>query len=980
MRKNGSLVVRAAIGAFVFLAVATDSISWGQEEVPVLALDAGGHTAIVNKLMFTPDGEELISVSDDKTVRFWDVASGQTSRIFRPPIGAGSEGMVYAGALSPKGETLAVAGYAPGSENPVYLIDVTEERITRLLIGHENVVQDLAFSADGRFLVSGSNDDSARVWNVETGESVQVLTGHQSDIYGVAFSPNADRVTTASYDHTAGVWSVATGELLALLKDHEAEVHCIDWSPDGKHIVTGCDDHKLRIWSPDGQLVKKVDTLGPREFGSVRFTPDSQQVLYVQGVGEDDNANRHVGLLNVATGETSVRFFEHSNSIFDAQLSPDGQLIASAGGDNKEILLWRPTDGELISTLVGKGQVPWSAAWSPDGSHIAWGNENLELSIYARSPIRHSFNLATMEHGDAVTEETEGDWHRATLNEGALKLVSSGKTTVDVMHGVKKIATLQPTLEYNKAYDTIRCFSLIGREHAAVGSNFNLRIYDTKTGEIERELIGHSGVVWAVSTSPDGRFLLSASNDMTLRVWDLNAQGDYQQEPVLSLFFAGQDWIAWTPEGYYDASPGGERLMGWHVNNGPDQLASFLPASQFHKQFYRPEAIKLLLKAGNVERALKGTGSNEPIKTVAESLPPEVKIISPSEAIHEASSEEITVRVQATQRGSSPIKSLQLLIDGRPLNGQDGIVAVDGSSGTVTHSFHVPLVPGVEHGIVAKADDEDTHGLSNEVRVTFQSATAQIRKPTLYVLAIGVADYNDETLKLDFADDDARNLADVLQERSFGLFHKIDTRLVIDKDATQKGILGGLVWLKRQMTQHDIGVLFYSGHGAKDETDNFYFLPSDVDTSSPLLLSAVSDSQVKSILQGIPGRLLVMLDACHAGGGATAITGGRRKNTTALTDDLVRELSNDDYGVVVMASSLSREFSLESPDNQSGMFALALCEGLDGKADYNKDRQVLISELDLYVADRVKELSGGKQHPVTAKPATIRPFPLSLSE
>ncbi|MCA9074526.1 MAG: caspase family protein [Planctomycetaceae bacterium] len=970
-------VVRAAIWSIALMAGSAASLSWGQEEVPILALDAGGHTAIVNKLMFTPDGKELISVSDDKTIRFWDVASGQTSRILRPPIGAGSEGMVYAGALSPNGEMLAVAGYAPGDGNPVYLISLKEDRITRLLEGHTNVVQDLDFSADGRLLVSGSNDDTARVWNVETGETVQVLSGHQSDIYGVAFSPNGDKCTTASYDHTAGVWSVATGELLVSLKDHEAEVHCIDWSPDGKYIVTGCDDHKMRVWSPDGTLVRTVDNLGAREFGSVRFTPDSQQVLYVQGVGEDD---RHAGLLNVATGETSVRFFGHSNSIFDAQLSPDGQLIASAGGNDKEILLWRPSDGELISTMVGKGQVPWSAAWSPDGSHIAWGNLNEVLSIEARSPIRRSFNLLNMEHGEAVTEETEGDWHRATFSEGAISLVSSGKTTVDVRHGVKKIATLQPTREYNQLYDTIRCFSMLGRDRAAVGSNFNLRIYNTQTGEMERDLIGHSGVVWAISTSPDGRYLLSASNDMTLRVWDVNAPGDVEMEPLLSLFFADQEWIAWTPQGYYDASPGGERLMGWHVNNGLNQLASFLPASQFHKQFYRPDVIRQLLRTGSVERALKAAGTTGPVKSIAENLPPEVEIISPSDAISNASSEEITVRVRATRRGTNPIKSLQLLIDGRPLNGQDGIVAVDGSSETVTHSFHVPLVPGVEHGIVAKADDAATHGLSNEIRVIYESATASVRKPTLYVLAIGVAAYDDDSLRLDFADDDARNLADVLQERSFGLFEKIDTRLVVDKDATQKGILGGLVWLKQQMTQHDIGVLFYSGHGAKDETGNFFFLPSDVDTTSPLLLSAVSDSQVKSILQGIPGRLMVMLDACHAGGGATAIAGGRRKNTTALTDDLVRELSNDDYGVVVMASSMSREFSLESPDNQSGMFALALCEGLDGKADYNQDRQVLFTELDVYVADRVKELSDGKQHPVTAKPATIRPFPLSLGK
>ena len=74
-------------------------------------LDSGGHTSIVRKVLFTPDGKELISVSDDKTVRFWDVASGEPIRVLRPPIGPGNEGKLYAAALSPDGRTLAVGGY-----------------------------------------------------------------------------------------------------------------------------------------------------------------------------------------------------------------------------------------------------------------------------------------------------------------------------------------------------------------------------------------------------------------------------------------------------------------------------------------------------------------------------------------------------------------------------------------------------------------------------------------------------------------------------------------------------------------------------------------------------------------------------------------------------------------------------------------------------------------------------------------------------
>jgi hypothetical protein len=116
-----------------------------------------------------------------------------------------------------------------------------------------------------------------------------------------------------------------------------------------------------------------------------------------------------------------------------------------------------------------------------------------------------------------------------------------------------------------------------------------------------------------------------------------------------------------------------------------------------------------------------------------------------------------------------------------------------------------------------------------------------------------------------------------------------------------------------------------------------------------------------------------MLDACHAG----AIGGDRRKGTGGLTDDLVRDLVTDDDGVIVMASSMGREESQENNKHRGGAFTVALTEGLSGLGDLNKDGTVYLSELDTYVTDRVKELTKGQQHPVTAKPTSIRSFPLA---
>jgi uncharacterized caspase-like protein len=128
---------------------------------------------------------------------------------------------------------------------------------------------------------------------------------------------------------------------------------------------------------------------------------------------------------------------------------------------------------------------------------------------------------------------------------------------------------------------------------------------------------------------------------------------------------------------------------------------------------------------------------------------------------------------------------------------------------------------------------------------------------------------------------------------------------------------------------------------------------------------------LKKAIAALPGRVVLMLDACHAGA-----VGGDRRDANGLTDDLVRDLATDDYGVIVMCAAMGREFSRESRQLGHGYFTQAIVEGMHGKANQT-DGAVYLHHLDTYVTDRVKEISGGLQHPVTAKPTTIRSFPLA---
>jgi uncharacterized caspase-like protein len=239
--------------------------------------------------------------------------------------------------------------------------------------------------------------------------------------------------------------------------------------------------------------------------------------------------------------------------------------------------------------------------------------------------------------------------------------------------------------------------------------------------------------------------------------------------------------------------------------------------------------------------------------------------------------------------------------------------------------------------------------------------------PNLYVLAVGVSAYPGN-MKLNYAASDALLLTRTLQEKSRKVFTTIEMKVLTDKQATKQNIREGLDWLKSKMTAKDVGIVFFSGHGGRDEdTGKFYLIPVDVGPN--IDRTCLSGEELKSRLEDMPGRLVAILDACHSG----AVT----EIKPAQADNLVRDLMTDDYGVIVLASSLGRECSLESSATKAGFYTLGLTEGMSGRADFNRDGVVYLNELEYYAALRVKQLSGGQQNPTMGRPPTIKPFPIS---
>ena len=588
----------------------------------------------------------------------------------------------------------------------------------------------------------------------------------------------------------------------------------------------------------------------------------------------------------------------------------------------------------------------------------AAGGEAGEGSLEQR-PLEHTFRLWQQEFGPRNFR----GYLAASLSSGGYSLRRLDFFKIAILRDGRQEFVFESPVKDDRIYS----FSLLPGGRAVMGGSFGAYLVDVRSGKLLHNFRGHSGAVMSVSPSPNGRYFLTGGTDQLLCIWHPD-----RSEPVLSLFFAGREWIAWTPEGYYACSANGKRLMGWQINNGHDRMASYHPAARFRASLYNPGAIRHLLRGagGHVRRALAlggRRGQPAPALDVASVLPPEVSLTAPARAGKvRVVANRLEVKATARSTGNHPVKALRLLVNGRPFRGRKGVhVVANPRLGEVQAAWTVEL-PFGKHTLAVLAESEVSKGLSPVVQVE-RPTQSQPAPPNLYILAVGVSAYPGR-LRLNFAASDAELITKALKLRSRRLFSRVETRLVQDHRGTKAAILEGLAWLESVMTPKDVGIFFFSGHGARDEDGTFYLVPVDADVAN-VAGSCVNGDTVKQALGNIPGRVVCMLDCCHSG----SVTEG---GPAARADDLVRDLVTDDYGVVCMCSSLGEESSLESTATRAGFFTLGVVEGLAGRADFNRDRVIYIHELDFYAKLRVTELSGGRQNPVTGRPSGVRSFPL----
>jgi WD40 repeat protein len=861
----------------------------------------------------------------------------------------------------------------------------------------------LTFSPDSKSVYMGSHNGPVKKYDLSSEKILKLYEEKPEDLTSIALSFDGKKLARATEKEIV-VWDESTGKLLGTLAAEEkGEFHEIAFTRDNKKILVSSDDNTAFVWNIDKNKKERVLTgfLNFRDQGGLNYDPNfywqSHIAKYVRFknsilISKDGKSlikgkfGTKVKRWDIVTGKAIMEYNGHEKAVLCYDLSKDGSRLLTGGGDGK-IILWNAQTGDSLKVIKTYREPIFDIHFNSDETKVLSSSWDATMKLHdlktgkldsyfefqnnsAYNILFHPNDLYTFSSRlDNSLQMWEIDTHKEVRNFiGHSDIVSSIRISPDEKNllsaswdGTIRLWDISTGLMTRKFKGHsgavhIAIFSPDGKNIISAGADRVIRFWDIANSKVIRTFEGHNAEVTSIIFSPDNKMLITHGLDGVTKFWDLSNGKEFFEH----IHLGETDWMVKNPEGYFNGTDNARKFV--HFVSGMKTYS----VDQFFHEFYRPDLLPKIFqnRGGNDDmKGIQGKLKNSP--------PPTVKV-----AVVAAAAGKAEVYVRMVDNGAGT-ENLKIFHNGKSIALNREELRLPTSRGQTTYKHVVDLIGGT-NTFTATASNKDNVESDPQSAEIFSDHAS--KNSTCYILAVGINQYKNPRMSLNYARPDAESFSKLMDEKGTSLFKNIELKTIYDQDATRSKILAALDDISAKVNQEDVFIFYYAGHGSMVD-DKFYFIPTEsirLYDASSLNKEAIEASFLQDKFKNIKAlKQLIVMDACQSGGSVELLA-----TRGASEEKAIAQLSRS-AGIHVMASAGSEQFATEFQELGHGLFTYVLIKALQGEADgAPKDGKVTIYELKSYIDDQVPEMTrkmkGKPQYPYTFSRG--QDFPVVIEE
>ena len=811
--------------------------------------------------------------------------------------------------------------------------------LKHLKTGHEGQIIKMVVSPDSSYFLTGSKDQSIKAWSLDSFKLINSFIGHQGRVTQIAFGNNLERFFTGSRDKSIIYWDLNDKRYLKRFEGHTIRMNNVQFSSSNDLFILSGRDSIIRIMNTKSGKIKKFLVGHKSSISHAEFNHSSDKIV-------SSSNDRSIILWDLDKSQIIKEFKGHSDYVNYVSISANDSLILS-GSDDSTFIVWNSYSSEIIKQVKFQFRI----------LKTIFAKDDSEVLIFGKTNYVYKFDLNKLKIIDTL-KASDDIIIASELSHNGNFFITSGADKI-IRQWDYSDFKLMKEIKVHK--DNVWTLALSFDDKWIYSGGDDENIFCTSlVDSFFMKLEGHDGLVLSVKPFKDNKYLVSSGGDHRTIFWDLsNFKKSYT---ILSL--KNNDWLNYDNYNRFDASITSFDKIALSCNLEVNDLF------QVKDSLYVPNLVQRIMNGENLDHLPKLSNLNicgvtpivEPIDKGDGGYHYEITPRTGGVGDIEIYLNGVVRQTESTKRlklknGKYSIQVDPKLIDRYQIPGESLQVKVIAK--TANNSIS-------SRGIVLDQESDEP---------------TTLRKPSLHAVMIGVDDYKDDNLDLNYAAKDANDLHQALEQASKKFFNVDDTNRVFFYNLTINGegklgtdkikgktpdkanINQTLEEIEKKSKPEDILLVFFAGHGEIVDKDQLLLLTTEATSAN---FEGIRMRELLEQLNKIPaGKRVLILDACHSGAAINnmdmaQLTGKRDVKDAERQSQRLKELDKlaSKSGFAIITASSSDQKALELPQYEHGLMTYALLNAmLNNKSSLDENNQLQLDKWLIATEEEVKKLN-----------------------